>query len=411
MRTLILAENLPYPTFKGGDLRNWQNVNALRRVGEVGVFGLCSNDRRTVKPGTDIALWQSSLDPELAFPPPASAVARSRRWLLDPDGHPSDTYYSPRAAAELEGALSTFRPDVVIVERLWLHRYIAHVRRGAGRIVLDDHNVEAALGRQLARAGWDNASAGGKIHAILADRTESIERRALEAVDQIWVCSEHDRRVIEQWYRPAVAVEVVPNGVDVESYGSACAAPSRAAPATTTLVFPAMFTYAPNASAARFLIDELLPLMDVYPCRLVLVGGMPTPAMVDAARRDHRVVVTGAVPDVRPFLRDAIAMVVPLFEGSGTRFKILEGLAARVPVITTPVGAEGLEVEDGTHVLLARTAAEFAAAVERVRTDRDLVQRLTCHGHDLVARCYSWEVAGRRIAAAVGRLVGPARVP
>jgi len=402
----MLAENLPYPTFKGGDLRNWQNLNALRRVGQVGVFGLCSNDRRLTRPRADIALWQSSSDPELAFPPPASRVAQSRRWLLDPDGHPSDTYYSQRAAAELERVLADFQADVLVVERLWLHRYIAHARRFVGRIVLDAHNVEAELSRQLAFVEDDDGLPSRKIRERLAERTESIERQAVHTVDQTWVCSENDRRCMEHQYRPTVGVHVVPNGVDVDSYAGDGAAhrPSACASAAESLVFPAMFMYGPNAAAARFLINELMPLMRnaTRACRLVLVGGMPTAEMLAAARNDDRIVVTGTVPDVRPFLRTASVVVVPLFQGSGTRFKILEAFAARVPVITTPVGADGLDVEHGTHVLIAETSAEFAAAVEHIWTDPDLVERLTRQAYNLVRQNYSWDAACRRIADALG---------
>jgi glycosyltransferase involved in cell wall biosynthesis len=407
MRTLMLAENLPYPTFKGGDLRNWQNVNALRRAGEVGVFGLCSNDRRLTRPRADLALWRPSSDPELAFPPPARRVAQARRWLLDPDGHPSDTYYSPRAALELERILEDFQADVLVVERLWLHRYIAHARSFVGHIVLDAHNIEAELSRQLAFAADDDGLPRRNMRERLAERTESIERQAIHAVDQIWVCSENDRRCVEQQYHPTVRVHVVPNGVDVDSYG-AVPRPSACAPGAELLVFPAMFMYGPNAAAARFLIRELMPLMRdaTRACRLVLVGSMPTAEMLDAARNDDRIVVTGTLPDVRPFLQAASAVVVPLFQGSGTRFKILEAFAARVPVITTAVGADGLDVEDGTHVLIAQTAAEFAAAVERLWSDPDLVERLTRHAHDLVRRNYSWDAACRRIADALGEF-GP----
>ena len=404
----MLAENLPYPTFKGGDLRNWQNLNALRRVGDVGVFGLCSNDRRLTRPCADIALWRSSSDPELAFPPPASRVAQSRRWLIDPEGHPSDTYYSQGAAAELERVLADFQADVLVVERLWLHRYIAHARRFVGRIVLDAHNIEAQLSRQLACVEDDDGLPSRKIRERLAERTESIERQAIDAVDQIWVCSENDRRCVEQQYHPTVGVHVVPNGVDVDSYAADGAAhrPRACASATESLVFPAMFTYGPNAAAARFLINDLMPLMRkaTRASRLVLVGSMPTAEMLDAARKDDRIVVTGAVPDVRPFLRTASVVVVPLFQGSGTRFKILEAFAARVPVITTPVGADGLDVEHGTHVLMAHTGAEFATAVERIWSDPDLVERLTRQAHDLLRRNYSWDAASRRIDDAFGAL-------
>ncbi len=408
MRTFILAENLPYPTFKGGDLRNWQHVNALARLGEVAVFGLCSNDRRTTNPSSDIALWQTASDPALAFPPPPARIAASRKWLFETEGHPADLYYSAKAATEVERAIAQFEPDLVVVERLWLHRYIAHARRQAPRVILDAHNVEADLFRQLVGEARDTGLPTRSFRVKLAERTESIERRTVSSVDQVWVCSEQDRGRIREAYQPDAAIHVVPNGVDVPSYRAAFTPSARSSShRPLTLVFPAMFTYAPNATAARFLIEDVWPRLRnmASDVRLLLVGGMPTPTMLEAARRDERIVVTGAVRDMRAYLNIATAVVVPLFAGSGTRFKILEALAARVPVITTRVGAEGLAVEDGTHVLLAHSGAEFAAAVRQLASDPATGKLLAHRGHELVTRCYSWEVAYATVAAAVGDLL------
>jgi glycosyltransferase involved in cell wall biosynthesis len=206
---------------------------------------------------------------------------------------------------------------------------------------------------------------------------------------------------LQRAYRPDARVHVVPNGVDVACYDSEPARDRRAdAPA---IVYPAMFTYAPNARAARFLIDEVMPLLDGSH-RLLLVGSMPTPAMLEASRRDERIVVTGAVPDMRPFLQAATAMAVPLFEGSGTRFKILEAFASRVPVVTTSVGADGLDVTPGTHVLMAETAEQFVAALRMLRGEPGVVERLVEHGYDLVKRRYSWDAACGCIARAVADL-------
>jgi glycosyltransferase involved in cell wall biosynthesis len=115
-------------------------------------------------------------------------------------------------------------------------------------------------------------------------------------------------------------------------------------------------------------------------------------------------VVTGRVADVRPYLVDASVMVVPLFQGSGTRFKILEAFASKIPVISTAKGAEGLDVIDGTHLLIAESAEEFVRAVKRLLGDKRLAKRLTISGLDLVKQQYSWKVATERIAKAVREL-------
>jgi glycosyltransferase involved in cell wall biosynthesis len=115
-------------------------------------------------------------------------------------------------------------------------------------------------------------------------------------------------------------------------------------------------------------------------------------------------VITGEVPDMRPYLAAAAGMVVPLFQGGGIRFKILEAFAANVPVISTAKGAEGLAVEDGKHLLLAETADEFVAAVQRLRTDEHLANRLAANGLQLVTKSYSFSVISQQIADAVHQL-------
>jgi glycosyltransferase involved in cell wall biosynthesis len=407
-RTLIIAETLPYPTYKGGDLRNWQNVNELARLGEVGIFGLCSNDQRTARMPQGVALWRSSTDPMLAYPPPTDRKLASRGWALEPMGHPSDLSYSETAAAEIETVMAEFRPDVLVIEGLWLHRYIAHAKRRPCHVILDCHNVETALYRQRAAAARGSDLRTRLIRDILPGRTATIERHATRTVDQIWVCSDADALAISELHRPAAPVWVVPNGVDPAAYrrldGSGVAgAIDQSRPA---LIFPGSFAYWPNAAAASFLTEEFFPLLAAaHPeYQLLLVGSQPTQTMLQAAKRDARIIVTGAVADVRPYLAAASALLVPLFEGGGTRFKILEAFAAGVPVVSTAKGAEGLNVRNETHLLIAETADQMLAAVQRVLSDNCLRQRLTGSASELMNRYYSWDVVGRQIRAALSNL-------
>ena len=178
-RVLVLAESLPYPTLKGGDLRTWQNVNALASVADVGVFGLCSNDRRRDRrPDLDLLCWTTSTDAALTSPPPKGVRLAARAWLLDPRGHPSDLYFSEDAARELAQLLAGLRPDVVLLEGLWLQRYLGIVRAAGCRTILDCHNVEAALFRELAQAVDRHDLEGRIVRDVLPARTEAIERDA-----------------------------------------------------------------------------------------------------------------------------------------------------------------------------------------------------------------------------------------
>jgi len=167
-----------------------------------------------------------------------------------------------------------------------------------------------------------------------------------------------------------------------------------------------MFAHLPNRVAAAFLIEELFPRLaaDNDDVRLVLAGSQPTAAMLKAAAMESRIIVTGAVPDMQPHLQAASTMVVPLFQGSATRLKILEAFAARLPVVSTTKGAEGLAVENQQHLLIAEDVDEFVAAARRLWSDRQLAARLTANGLILVKEQYSWEVAEREIRSALDKL-------
>jgi glycosyltransferase involved in cell wall biosynthesis len=411
VRILLIAQNLPYPTFSGMDLRNWQNVNGLLSVGEVGVFGLCSNDtHRSRPPDACLAFWRSTQDPDLSFPPPVGRQIAARAWLLDPLGHPGDMYYSDSAVDELKLLLTGFQPEIVALEGLWMHRYIELLKAHGCRIILDCHDTLAPQTQQLADLNEGDDLRSRLIRKILPERVKLIENRAAHAVDQLWVCSSREAELMERLYHPPCSIHVVPNGVDVSVYDGIDAAqtacPQSSTVAAKTLVFPAMFAYEPNRLAAAFLIKEVFPrLTNVFSdCRLLLPGSWPTAQMLDAAKNESRIVVTGVVPDMRPYLAAASAMVVPLFQGSGTRMKILEAFAARLPVISTSKGAEGLDVENEIHLLIAETAEEFVACLQRLWNDPTLASKLTENGLQLVKRDYSWEAATRRISVAMNEV-------
>lgn len=407
-RILVLAESLPYPTVKGGDLRTWQHLNALAACGRAGIFGLCSNDgRRHVAPEVPLACWTASTDPALTSPPPKNVALAARAWLLDPAGHPSDLLFSDHAARELAGLLAEFRPDAVLVAGLWLHRYLDVVRAAGCRVILDCHNVEAEVMRALAATDGRAGLEGRVVRDVLPARTEAIERRAVGAADQVWVCSEADARLLRERYDVRVPVAVVPNAVRLDAYAeTACRRAEQGADdASLTLLFPGIFSYRPNAIAAEFLVTEVFPRLAAAcaTARLLLVGPMPTPPLRDAAR-DPRIAVTGAVPDVRPYLARATAMAVPLFHGGGTHLKVLEAFAAGLPVVSTAKGAEGLGVEDRVHLLLAHDPDEFVAAALAVWRDRGLAGRLAANGRAAVAERFSWSAAADRVRAAVAAL-------
>jgi polysaccharide biosynthesis protein PslH len=410
VRTLVVAINLPYPTFGGMDLRNWQNVNGLAAVGEVGIFGLCSNDPRgATRSPVGVAFQVCSVDPRLSNPPPRDIKIEARAWLTRPLGHPCDYLYSENAADELSTLLQSFEPQAVLLEGIWPHRYIDVIERYPCQIILDCHNVEAVVAQQIGQSIDGNDLRAKLWRFLLPERMRKVEHEATRRADQIWVCSEEDAALIKDFYHPTAKIFVIPNSIDVGNYGEIRGTrdlmPSKM---KKTVIFPGAFGYQPNVNAARFLIDKVFPrLVNVFPdLEILLVGRNATPEMAEAAKHEPRIVVTGEVADVRPYLARASLTLVPLFEGSGTRFKLLEAFAAGLPVVSTAQGAAGLGVRDGTHLLIAEKPDEFVDAAKLLWDNEGLAKNLADNALEFVQRNYSWSRAHHLIKQALERLRG-----
>lgn len=385
-RALVLAGRLPQPVRSGGDLRSWQTVLGLRARGEVTVFGLERNG--PPPPGFTAADWVSH---EMDL-----GSEGLLDWIREPGGHPSDRWFSEDAAAGLRALLDRARPETVVIESAFLHRYIPMMREHGCAVVLDAHNVEAPLHEELADGRGDLLS------RLFAERLRGVEATAFAAVDQIWFCSERDAELAAARYPDGAPGWIVPNTIDVAAYTG----PSARAD-VPTLVYVGTLGYPPNERAAMRLLTEIWPQVQsaVPGARLVLAGADPSAAVeAAAAAAPGDVELTGFFREALPYLRDAWATVIPLREGGGTRLKVLEALAAELPVISTAKGVEGLDLRPGEHYVAAESAEDLAAAAVALLGDTGRRAELAAAGHDLVARDYDLAVSAARIDEALGAL-------
>jgi glycosyltransferase involved in cell wall biosynthesis len=199
------------------------------------------------------------------------------------------------------------------------------------------------------------------------------------------------------------AVSLVPNGVD-----TAVLRPLPEAAVGKRLIFVGHLRYPPNIDAVRFLAHHILPALHarIPEARLTVVGDGAPGALGEFRGRDD-IDLVGRVPSPLPYYQDAHVAVVPLRAGGGTRLKILEAMALGRPVVSTPLGCEGLAVEDDKHLLIADDAEGFVAAVARLLTDRALAGRLTLEARALVERDYDWTGIADRLLRVYDELLAP----
>lgn len=211
------------------------------------------------------------------------------------------------------------------------------------------------------------------------------EKRVCADFDHVGAVSEEDRRAFETLY-DCRSVSLVPNGIDVSYYKFAH--PNLA---EKSLIFSASFDAFVNQDAVVYFMQSILPkILEKSPAiRMTFLGKDPPPFLLRYASPIVR--FTGTVEDVRPHIARSSVCVVPIRIAGGSRIKILEAMAAGLPVVSTPEGAEGLEITEGENILIARGADEFADCVVNLLDDESRVLSLTSRARQLVEDKYDWE--------------------
>ena len=201
---------------------------------------------------------------------------------------------------------------------------------------------------------------------------------------------------------------LIPNGIDLNDYEIPrpndqipIASLPFLAPNPYILLFTGKMDYRPNVDAALWFAEEIFPrIRAAQPeAQFVVAGQKPHPRL-DRLRQQPGIVITGAVPDLRPYLEAATVYVAPLRMGGGTRFKLLEAMAVRKPIVSTRFGAEGFDVTEGRELLLADTPAEFAAAVLDLLKDEAKRASLGEAARRFVEQGYDWAAILPKVEAA-----------
>lgn len=256
-------------------------------------------------------------------------------------------------------------------------------------IVMDAHNVETEVARTA--IGMESSLARRGRLRWEARKTDWFEHRTVPEAAVVTATSATDAEHLRAY--GARRTVVVPNGVD-------CAAITRQSLASGAgVIFVGSYDYLPNASAARELVNDVMPALraSVPGATLTLVGRR-LPSSV-AAQPPAWLHITGEVPDVGPALREARVTVMPIRGGGGTRLKVLRALATGVPVVSTPFGVAGLDLVPGVHVMLGDTPQQLAAQAERVIRDPALARRLAEDGRREVERRFDWRAVAQPLVA------------
>jgi glycosyltransferase involved in cell wall biosynthesis len=393
---LAITSQVPWPLTSGGHLRSFHLLRSLARRFRIRLV-------TTITPGQETAVaalrqQQIEVRPVVLGEPfrllrdvccAATAALRGEPYVFY---HRHDRRTVRAALREL---LQQEIPDVLYLDHLdsLVYRSLAPHTPA----VIDLHNVYSTLAR---RTGEEQRRRLLRYYLQREARLlERMEQRAAQTVDAVLTVSEEDARHL-QALGPR-SLHLVPNGVDCAAYASL---PTGRDAARPLILYVGAMSWGPNVAAAEFLAKEMLPrVRAVIPEACVRIVGRDPGPEVTALRQRAGVEVTGGVADVMPHLREARLLAVPLFSGGGTRLKILEAFAAGLPVVSTPVGCEGLRAIDGEHLVIAGHD-RFADVVTALLGDPARARRLAEQGRELVRQQYDWERVGAAACAAVAEV-------
>jgi glycosyltransferase involved in cell wall biosynthesis len=398
VKILWVKANKLLPVQSGGDIRSFNIIRQLASRHEITLFSYYDGqtdaayerDLQTAFPGavclstgrSNGSGWRRGLDYLLRLP--GSLPYAVARFASNAVRRRLRQWYSNRAF------------DVVICD--FLDAAVNLPERRSIPTILFQHNVESEIWRR--HSVNERNRARRLLYQIEFSRMLGYERRMVSKFARVLAVSEHDRKLMSAWV-DASRIVVVPTGVDLEKFYP----DPSVARADGLITFVGAMDWEPNVDAVEYFCRQILPRIQacVSGARFRIVGRNPGPRVNTLQGSD--VEVTGSVPSIVEHLRASAVVVVPLRVGGGTRLKIYEAMATGKAVVSTSVGAEGLDVENGVDLILADQPEAFAAAVQSLLQDRELRRRYEVAARACANR-YSWQAVSEKLDPVLRSVAG-----
>ena len=384
MRILWLKTELLHPVDKGGKIRTYNMLKALKRNHRITYLTL--DDGTADHSARELA---SEYCDELVCVPHRRREKFTTGFYVElmlniasDLPYAIKKYESAEMRREIEKRVGQF--DVLICD--FLAPAVNVPRDLDCATVLFQHNVEAMIWKRHYEVQTNPAK---KTYLFRQWRKMfDFEARTCPRFDCVVAVSREDRELMQQQYGVQNVYDV-PTGVDTDFFrptGARAAKPN-------SLVFTGSMDWLPNEDAIRYFTETIMPQIKqtVPGVTLTVVGRDPYPALLELSKRDPSVIVTGRVDDVRPYMEEAAIYIVPLRIGGGTRLKIYEAMAMEKPIVSTSIGAEGLPVTDGKEIVLADTPELFADAVVKLLKDPRVADEIGQCAAARVRKEFGWE--------------------
>ncbi len=385
MKILLLLPDLPYPGESGAALRNFGTLRGLSEAGhELTLLSFAEKPLVASNP-----LHKLCQAVQTVPPPKHSKIKRIGKLFSSGQADMEFRLASAAFAAALQTILTTTEFDLIQFSGLELGGYLPQILAGKKRakVVYDAHNAEAALQAVMARVERRHFSRlpGAAYSTLQSRRLRRFERDICRRVDAVIAVSAEDRALLRAY--DGAPIYVMANGINAATYRP----PVGNARAACQLVFSGKMDYRPNVDAIEWFCAASLPrLQAAYPqVSLVIVGRNPH-RRIQALADKAGIEITGWVESVNPYLYAATVYIVPLRMGSGTRLKILQAMAAGCAIVSTGLGAAGLNEAARATLEIADGGEDFTAAIAALLADGERRQALGAQAQRQVSAHYDW---------------------
>ena len=395
MKILWVKCDFLHPTDKGGQIRTLEMLRRLHLRHEIHYVAY-ADPTQPEGPHRSSEYCTRAYPIPLKVPPRASLAfaAEALRNLFSSLPLSLERYVSTEMRAQVEQLIQREHFDGIVCDFLSAAPLLPDLKG----CLLFQHNVETMIWRRHV------ANASGPLarwyFGLQSARMFRFERATCQRVGGIVAVSENDSTTMAELFG-IPAPPAIPTGVDIDYFAPPPATPQP----LRDLVFIGSMDWMPNIDGMRWFVGEVLPRIRARRpnCTLTIAGRKPTSAITELAASDSGILVTGGVPDIRPYVWGAAVSIVPLRIGGGTRLKIYESMAARVPVVSTRIGAEGLAIHPPNDIRIADTAEEFASQCLDLLENPQQRSAIAEAAWTMVAERFSWESVAQQFEQILAR--------
>ncbi len=392
MKILFIAPRLPVPIDTGAKIRTFNILKQLVKFAKVDLvcFSFNQDDNRYVKSLTDINV-SCQIIPSKDIP------LIKKAWITAFHKMPFSVwkYYSYAMQEKIKKLAAKNRYDAVHIDHIHMAHYSKHLN--IDTLYIDEHNVEYKILERCARV--EKSIIKRQIFYSQAKKMMKFETQRLSKFSAVFTVSSDDAKLVRKITLPSCNVYVIPNGVDTTFFNPRNIDSNDIEKEPYSLVFTGSMDWLPNEDAVIYFCKKILPLIwgKNHKIKFYVVGKNPSESLRTKIGKDNRIVFTGRVDDIRRYVLHSPIFVVPLRIGGGTRLKILEAMSMERAVVSTTIGAEGINYTDGANIIIADSPEKFSKEILNLIESPDKIMHIGKAARSFVCNNYDWSIVGERL--------------